>query len=276
MRHAFAIFVVAFVASSPLHAFVCSRAGNNGPSLIWETRRIDFSISEAPSDTFSIDEILSASRFGFDQWSVPPCSDFEFTFSNEASTPDDRAGFNWRAGTGNAPNKNLIVFRSDGGEEADRWLHSSSFVALTTVTFEAATGQILDADIEMNETLTPFIDCVAPCTGGHDVRNTLTHELGHALGLDHSADAAATMQASTSIGDIEKRDLANDDIDGLCSLYPSGQESPECYGIERKAPDLKIVRACSSQNGGHKGLPAGAFLALLFGMCVLMRPRISR
>ena len=53
-----------------------------------------------------------------------------------------------------------------------------------------------------------------------DLQSTLTHEIGHALGLGHSDIAEATMAPSIIGGDISKRTLDQDDINGICALYP--------------------------------------------------------
>jgi peptidoglycan hydrolase-like protein with peptidoglycan-binding domain len=53
-----------------------------------------------------------------------------------------------------------------------------------------------------------------------DVQSTALHELGHALGLGHSADPSASMYASKPLGAI-KRDLAQDDINGILAIYPT-------------------------------------------------------
>ena len=49
-----------------------------------------------------------------------------------------------------------------------------------------------------------------------DVQNTLTHELGHALGLQHEADVTdAVMFPIAYDGDVDKRQLSGDDMAGL-------------------------------------------------------------
>ncbi len=61
-----------------------------------------------------------------------------------------------------------------------------------------------------------------------DVQNTVTHELGHVLGLDHSNVASATMSATASPGETGKRTLDQDDMDGICSAYPAPKSSSGC------------------------------------------------
>ena len=50
------------------------------------------------------------------------------------------------------------------------------------------------------------------------VNNILTHEIGHCIGLGHSADTEALMYYSTNSG--RQTVLAKDDIDGVAYLYP--------------------------------------------------------
>ncbi|MEP7215616.1 MAG: matrixin family metalloprotease [Anaerolineaceae bacterium] len=58
-------------------------------------------------------------------------------------------------------------------------------------------------------------------TGGAvniDLQSVVTHEFGHALGLNHSGDGSAVMYPSYSAGST-KRSLAPDDLAGLVAIY---------------------------------------------------------
>ncbi len=66
-----------------------------------------------------------------------------------------------------------------------------SAVAITTLSSKAS-GELTDTDIIFNSSL-PFSTNLAD--GSFDIQSTLAHELGHALGLDHSNVAGATMFA---------------------------------------------------------------------------------
>src|SRR5581483_9427339 len=92
-------------------------------------------------------------------------------------------------------------------------------LALTTLTFNADTGQILDADIELN-TRTGQITTSTPVgPGDYDLQSILTHETGHFLGLAHSGHPEAVMFSQYKPQSTSMRMLVQDDIDGICSVY---------------------------------------------------------
>jgi hypothetical protein len=52
-----------------------------------------------------------------------------------------------------------------------------------------------------------------------DMQGVAAHEYGHALGLGHSSNSAATMFASTSSGGVPQRSINNDDQQGVRFIY---------------------------------------------------------
>lgn len=93
-------------------------------------------------------------------------------------------------------------------------------VALTTVTFDPRSGEILDADIELDAADNHFT--AGDSSVAIDLASALTHEAGHFLGLAHSDRPEATMFARTSSGSTQLRTLAADDEAGICAAYPPG------------------------------------------------------
>lgn len=261
-RWALALLVLAAAAvpSSRAGAFLCTQT-DRGASLFWEQRSVVVRPSSAPMGEVTLADVEDALRFGAEQWAAPGCTDF--TLAIGAATDDRRVGFDWRAGSDSDENVNLVVFRGGAaGDPQDDWLHAQTVLALTTVTFLRSTGRIVDADIEMNDVSYRFTACDPPaCTPEQDLKNTLTHELGHALGLDHPpsfqpGSEDATMYASAPSGDLGKRDLAEDDVEGLCTLYPAG-EPPGFCGTQPASPPPRV----SVEEVGCQQAPTAPFAA---------------
>jgi hypothetical protein len=95
---------------------------------------------------------------------------------------------------------------------------ANATLALTTITFNFDTGEIFDADVEINSANTPLTTSANATR--FDLDSILTHEIGHFLGLSHSADRNSTMYREYTQRDISLRDLEPDDEDGICAMYP--------------------------------------------------------
>lgn len=115
------------------------------------------------------------------------------------------------------------------------WPYGDKVLAVTVVTRNAKTHEILDADIAFNAEKYTF--AVLPGPGEprtaaqlqlDDVQNTFTHELGHALGLAHNPEAPkAVMFPGAVTGEVSKRKLSADDEAGLSALYSGLEVAPE-------------------------------------------------
>lgn len=117
-------------------------------------------------------------------------------------------------------NQHVILFRDDTWPHDDQ----SNTLGLTTITFDPDTGEIYDADMEINATVPLSADPnAATPMGGYDLLSIVTHESGHFLGMAHSGDPYATMYAAYTQGSTSMRSLTADDVAGLCSIYaPDG------------------------------------------------------
>lgn len=191
--------------------------GNQFPKpLSWPTNQVSYSVNERGSTQFPSDdgmispELLDTIRTSFDTWNDPECSNFEFVY--EGLTPVSEFD--------NSDGLNIVVFQDED------WPYGDSALAITTVS-ATPDGEITSADMELNSAnqLFGFVD--DPSSTLWDVQNTITHEAGHIVGLDHDAVPDSTMEFEAARGETKKRDLSRDDIEGLCTIHPSGEELDE-------------------------------------------------
>jgi hypothetical protein len=139
------------------------------------------------------------------------------------------------------------------------WPYDENAIAITLLTVDPATNDILDADIVLNTESHTFAALAADSQPGglyDDLQNTLTHELGHALGLAHNTgDATVVMYPGAPKGQVSKRVLTDDDRAGLAFLYTTGSlggaNAPHAMG-------------CSAGQGGPSVALLALFLALAF------------
>lgn len=125
---------------------------------------------------------------------------------------------------------NTISFQAE-------WAQNESFppgvIAVTLVSFDVRTGEILDADIAFNlaseRNPDGFVFVTEPSSdpAARDFAAVYTHELGHVLGLAHSNDHGALMFANYD-RDAARRELRDDDRAGACAIYPPGSGSAPC------------------------------------------------
>ena len=220
---------------------------SDGLPLYWRNECRGIRIDLAPIDSGSHEAYIDTLKVAVGGWDRADCPDgsgkASITFDYLGETTTDFVGYK-----DDVTNENAIFFRTS------EWEHSGgNQVALTTVTFRSDTGEILDADIEVNSTLQ--ISAARPLpAGGFDLQTVFAHELGHVLGLAHSADSAATMYATYKPGTTEQGTLDPDDLNGLCSIYlPDGKRSGAA-GAEIEAescdPEADPLAAAPMPKGG--------------------------
>lgn len=104
------------------------------------------------------------------------------------------------------------------------WAPQSGAVLAVTCTWYGQSSNPGNA-IEFDMQIDPGWDWTTGSSINIDLQSVILHELGHALGLGHSADSSAVMFASYCQG-CNKRALAPDDIAGITSLYGAGSPNP--------------------------------------------------
>ena len=93
--------------------------------------------------------------------------------------------------------------------QLEDWSYGPQVLAITKNRYDLKLGLIVFSKIELN----------ASKLDRYPIDNTLNHELGHLLGLEHSKDPEATMHEIALPGELKKASLNSDDIEALCYLY---------------------------------------------------------
>ncbi len=219
----------------------------NGYKLYWKNACVSYDLQKDASRNMSYDDAAAAIATAFSRWTGAACSSSAGGLSRASIDVRDFGPIDCGTVEYNqyGPNQHTIVFRDDSWDHSD----SSNTLALTTVTFDPDTGEIFDADMEINsaqQTLTPWDpnDPYAPIpANGYDFLSIVTHETGHFLGMAHSDDMKATMYAHYTPGATAMRLLTADDVEGICSIYsPDGTRNAS---VEAVPPDGVVAEdAC--------------------------------
>lgn len=165
----------------------------------WSANTASFYINPQNADV-TADAAEGAVLAGMNAWSNVSGSGFRYLYGGRVN--DTTTGYD---------NRNVVMFRG---------ATNGSAIATTYSWWSGST--LLDSDIVFWDAAFVFYTGTDGCSGGVYIEDAATHELGHALGLNHSSDAAATMYPSYSYCSQEMRTLGSDDIAAAQALYPGG------------------------------------------------------
>ncbi|MBI2943431.1 MAG: matrixin family metalloprotease, partial [Candidatus Wallbacteria bacterium] len=165
--------------------------------------------------------------------------------------------------------ENSILFQDAASQGA-----VGGALAVTFSQFDSTSGQMSDADIVFNTSFS--FSTELPSAAEVDLQSVLTHELGHAFGLDHSSVLAATMFPTATKGESRARTLSEDDRSGLLATYPASATRSTLNGRVRKGGNGVLGAAVFAVDGAGSvvaatvtrgsdgtfsmdGLPAGTY-----------------
>lgn len=184
-----------------------------GAKLFWPTSCLSYATNRLGSQDLDPADTRAVIRLAFQAWTDVKCADgtiAKMAFIERDPVPCKKSEYNKTA-----PNVNVILFQDNDW----KYRGIDGTLAKTSVTYNDDTGEIYDADIEVNaanNTVTIDDEDIE-----YDLQAIMTHEVGHFIGIAHSPLSSAVMYASYSPGSVSQRKLAEDDIAAVCGIYPA-------------------------------------------------------
>jgi Matrixin len=217
---------------------------HGGAPLFWPNRCVSHSLQQDGTKWASLAETTRAVNGAFEAWSQVTCPGTSEHPSIDLVDigPVACGAQEYNNGVVNVAgddatiggNANIVVFNDDSWDVSDPDGDPEATLALTTVTYDLRTGELLDADIRVNGQNVLSTSTPVPANA-YDIQSVLTHEVGHFIGLAHSTAPYVpghgwpTMRAVYPKGDDTFRTLEPDDIAGVCASYPPGRAAdPSC------------------------------------------------
>ena len=222
------IAILIVLAAVPLGAYLKlgSRIGSRTVTLRWRDFPIRYFVTDRGVDAVSAQQFQTAISRAFSTWGSVETAQLSSQF----------AGFTQQAPGGD---DDLSVLGFLDRPDQNRTLAATSFFIDTT------DGRILESDIFFNSTFSWSVSD-AGTVGRFDLESIAVHEIGHLLGLSHSAlgetelisggrrvIAAETVMfpIAFSSGNTSDRELKADDIAGLSDIYGTAGTSRDFGSI---------------------------------------------
>lgn len=219
MRRALLIACLVSLAVAPAAAYlkIGFQAGGQLVSARWQERPVPYFVTNRDGGGVTAPQFEAAIARAFATWADEPTIDITFAFRGyTGAEPFEEDGMN------------TLGFQEE--PELERVLGATGF------TIDTVTGRILESDIFFNA-IFPWSVAASGAQGRFDLESTAVHEIGHLIGLGHSAigetqlvgtarrviaKQAVMFPIAFPTGSISDRQLKPDDIAGASDIYPEG------------------------------------------------------
>lgn len=224
------VLALALAAPAPASAYLkfsTRTLRDDVVNLKWPSGPVRWFVAERSAPGVTSTEFQAAVARAFATWEAVPTATISFQFGGFTSAApfedDDRS-----------------VLGFQDRPELERVLGATGFLV------DALTGEIVESDIFFNTTF-EWSTASAGQSGRFDLESTAVHEIGHLLGLGHSAlgetevqptggrrviaSAAVMFPISLGRGNTADRELQPDDIAGVSDLYPGDTHRARTGGV---------------------------------------------
>ena len=242
-RLAFVVILAALLIAPAASGYIIIR-DNQGNPLAWNASPVPWAVAANGSKDVPMNEVEAALKAAFASWENVGCTKVSFNYGGKVSSNPANGIFirwledNWDLTVQDAlgVTTNWKLNPGGGAKKVEIFFNGKSYQWATSGSDD-------------------------PFSNTNDIQAVATHEIGHAIGLDHPRHRTSTMWFTTFGGESEEaRSLEPDDERGACFLYPAvtfkqGQACDACWSNNGCEDGLCID---FGQEGPHCGRDCSA------------------